>query len=64
MEYSRSNTIFRPMEKISAIISTTSAYIAFITLKDVQVFTTIFAALVAIISGCISIYLNIKKLEK
>jgi hypothetical protein len=51
------------MEKLSAIISGASAWIAFITLKDVQVYTTILAAFIAIISGCISIYLNIKKIK-
>jgi len=52
------------MEKFSAAMSGTFAYVAFITLKDVQVYTTICAALVAIISGLVSIYLNIKKIKK
>lgn len=52
------------MEKISAICSASCAWVAFISLKDMQVYTTILAGIVAIISGSVSIYLNIKKIKK
>lgn len=51
------------MEKISAICSATCAYVAFISLQDMEVYSTIFAALVAVVSGLISIHINLKNLK-
>ena len=48
-------------ERIAAITSFFSATIAFVSLKDFQIWVTIVAGMIAILSGVVSLLINLKK---
>ena len=51
-------------DKAGAILSSVLTLFAVITIKDMQAIVTILAGVVAILSGTVSIYINLKKRNK